>query len=86
MLVKQYVPDGDFCGKYSADGTRADMCIFLDKSCYRSGDAFVCRRHRDVTLGTEDSLPVNEKQCIHDGVNIVKCRACMKESGGKPCT
>jgi hypothetical protein len=75
MLVKQEIPNGDFCGTYSRESGRDQMCVFIDKGC--SGSDFSdtgwhCRRNLEITLGTESDI-------VKGSEKIVKCRACMKE-------
>jgi hypothetical protein len=79
MLVKQEIPDGDFCGVYTRECGRNSMCVFIDQGMNGDRCAFVCRRHKNITLGIE-------RNNVSYDQTIVKCRACMKESGDTACT
>jgi hypothetical protein len=75
MMIKQQIPDGDFCGSYSRENGKEKMCIFIDRGAnFENTDlSWQCRRNPNVTLGSEiESGPSRNK-------NIVKCRACLKE-------
>lgn len=78
MIVKQEIPDGDFCAEIDFVQCASDArCIFLDRGDFRSqakANAFVCRRHPNVTLATEELELKSGKQCI------IKCRDCMKDA------
>jgi hypothetical protein len=78
MIVKQEIPDGDFCAAIDhANCEAGTRCIFLDYGsimCRETANAFVCRRHPNVTLATEAIEPITGKQCV------VKCRDCMRDA------
>lgn|GEM_PF-4178192 len=73
MLVKQEIPDGDFCTEINrADCKPNEKCIFIDQSyCIGNANSFTCRRYPGVTLAAET---FGDKCCI------VKCRNCVRDA------
>lgn len=75
MLVKQEIPDGDFCTNLtdSREGYTPETCVFFGTSPFHNENNPIlrCTRHPDVGLATEE---INDKICV------IKCRACMNET------
>lgn len=75
IFVKQEIPkipSGEHCGTVGS-GIAHDVCVFLDSSVMTARGSWVCRRHKNYTLGTIDRAKELE-------VVVLKAPPCLAET------